>query len=505
MTLNEYLSWLEKLDSKKCVLCVLEAYNQNLDLLKFYISSYTYCTKPTDTPANTRFEPRLDGDLVFTRSIPFFDNGRGIDEYGSIQINNIDSHFDGWQTYLWKGMRVKILLGDPGWPYTDFILQPILDGFIAERPTFTSDYTEFKIRDKMGKLDIPLQKTLLTSGEKKDEPSPLAFGLVRNIEPIQINEATLKYKWSTGSVDSITTVYDKGVVLTAYTADNTNGELTLTNRPTGTITLDGKGVKNSGVWLSKVGEITKFILNSVGITNSEIDTDALSTLDTDKPYVTGNFITERINVLDVLDKMYSSIGGFYLFDFFGVFTAGLIQDPSILTSKLDITTGEIEMGSCTVEPLNDVQWRTLLRYQKNWRVQKDGDLAGSITDPGYPNKARVEWLKNEFRTSSYSNISVVPQESGVYQYHLVNDPPESETLLDDAINVATECQDRQDILGTARFLIKFRAVSSPFKLLPGDCVTVYFDRYGMEDGKKVQILKISYSLLNSISEIEAWF
>jgi hypothetical protein len=505
MTLNEYLVWLEDLNSNKCVLCILEAYNPNLELLIFYISSHTYCTGPNDTPANIQFDVRLSGDMFFTRSIPFFDNGRGVDEYGSVQFTNIDSYFDLWQTYLWKGMRIKILFGDPNWPYANFTLQPILDGFIAERPSFTPEFTEFKIRDKLGKLDVPLQKTLLTSGEKKDEPSPLAFGMVRNIEPIQINDATLKYKWSTGTVDSITTVYDKGVVLAAYTADNANGELTLTNRPTGTVTLDGKGVKSGGVWLSKVGEITKFILNSVGITNSEIDTDALSSIDTDKPYVIGNFITERVNVLDVLDKMYSSIGGFYFFDFFGIFTVGLIQDPSSLTSKLDITIGEIEMNSCTVEPLNDVQWRTLLKYQRNWRVQKDGDLAGSITDPGYPNKARVEWLKNEFRTSSHSDLSVVPQESGVYQYHLVNDPPEAEILLDDATNVATECQARQAILGTARFLVKLRAVSSPFKLLPGDCITIYFDRYGMEEGKKAQILKISYSLLNSISEIEVWF
>ena len=504
MTLQEYQTWLNNVDAKRCLLCEVQAYSSG-QKLTFYLSNMAYYTKPTDSPASIQYDVRLTGDVYFTRSIPFFEKGRGVDEYGTVQVVNIDGILDVWQNYLWKGMQIRLLLGDASWPYANFNIQPILVGSIAEKPSFSKELVEFKIRDKIGKLDIPIQKTLLTTGDKKGEPSPLIYGVVRNIEPIQINSTTLTYKYHTGITNAVTTVYDKGVVLAAYTPNLTTGEVTITNRPSGTITMDLQGANPSGTWLSKAGEITKQILLDAGIPVGEINATSLSTVDSTKAYTLGIYITDKRTVLDVLDEIWGSVGGYYYFDFTGNFTAGLLTDPSGLTSKASIQQLETVANELTVEPLNEVQYRTSLKYQKNWRVQKDGDLAGSISDPNYPNKDRVEWLRNDFRVAYNENLALVPQEGGVYQYHLVNNPDPIETILDDATQTTTECAYRQAILGVSRKLLKCTAMDSPFKLLPGDCITVYNPRYGLSNGQKAQILKISYHPLDNKSEIEAWY
>jgi hypothetical protein len=504
MTLSEYLSWLSNTAATRCLLCELQAYSAG-QKLTFRISNMPYYTLPTDSPANTQYEVRLTGDVYFTRSIPFFEKGRGVEEFGAIQVVNIDGVYDIWQNYLWKGMQIKLLLGDPSWPYANFNIHPLLIGTITEKPSFSKELIEFKIRDKIGKLDIPIQNTLLTTGDKKGEPSPLIYGVVRNIEPIQIDPTTLNYKYHTGIVNQVVNVYDKAVVLAAYTSNLTTGEIVITNRPAGTITMDVQGAKPSGTWLSKAGEITKQLLLNAGIPLGEIDTTALTTVDSTKEYTLGIYITEKKTVLDILDEIWSSVGGYYYFDFNGLFTVGLLTDPVNLTSKSDIYQLETVFSEISVEPLNEVQYRTSLKYQRNWRTQKDSDLAGSISDPNYPSKDRVEWLKSDYRVVYSENLSLVPQESGVYQYHLVNNPEAIETLIDDATQTTAECTYRQTILGGSRKLVKFTAVDSPFKLLPGDCITIHNPRYGLNNGQKVQILKISYHPLENKSEVEAWF
>jgi hypothetical protein len=506
ITVEEYADWLSNPYVERCLLCVLTCYNLDLEKLTFYVSSRPFQTKLEDRPFAVCFDPRLNGETFFSRSIPFFSKGRGEDNYGGIVIDNTDGALDSWQALQWRGGDILLLLGNAGWSYASFNIKPLFKGIIDSRPSFTNSTIEFSIQDRIGLLDGPVQTKMLTSGQRKDEPVPLCYGYIRNVEPVCTNDALHQYQWNDGAVFQIEQVCDRAVPITGYTTNNNTGTLMLTSRPAGTITLTGKGIIRNGTWLSKPGEIALDIVTNFGpLKTTDIDANSFSDLDEAKPFTLGRAIFERENRLDVLDDILGSVGAYYLFGFDSKFTIGWIKNPNNEPPVMELTENDIDSKGFTVEPFSEFQWRTRLQYQRNHRVQKDGDLAGSISDPAYPNTSRVEWLRNEWRTASYEDDSIIPEQDGQKLYHLVLDPESIPTCIDLEQDAITECIHRQDILGRDVRSLEGNVVLPLFSILPGDIVKVVKNRYGMNNGINVQILGVKYFLLKPLAEIKAFF
>lgn len=514
MNLTEYLNWLNNPKNRKCLLCVGSYHDENNVLQSFYFASEPFYSSPTDSIPNTYFENRIVGSTYISRSIPFFENGRGEDDFGGLEFDNSDYELDAWQKSQFRGRRVLILLGDPNWGYDDFLILPLLKGVFADKPTFSDDSVTISIRDIIGTLDGPIQSKLFTTGPHTDKPIPLAYGYVQNVEPVCINTSTYEYQVHDGQTSNIQTVYDKGLAV-SKTVNNLTGKFTLTARPAGTVTCTLYGAAPGGITLSKLGDITKDILIRIGpLTTDDIDLDSFTQLNVELSATDwGIYISDRENRLDILDRLFGSAGAYYLPNQYGKIIVGRITNPenetpvavfeSIRREKSFLEGYEIT--DVKVESLNSPQWRTKLNYQKNWHTQSDGDIAGSITDPSYPDSTRVEWLKTEWRVAKQENIDVVPEEGGVRLYDLVTEPDAVDCYVDSESTALALAQHRQSILEKQRQRLSATIPFTPTWLLPGDIIRVLDSRYGLENGKNIQLLMTKIYPLDNVTEIEGWF
>jgi hypothetical protein len=499
MTLTQYYKWLNNPQNNRVLLVILTAYDPLNQIVKnFYISSGQFYTRPTDSLPDIQFFPILENGTELSRSVPFLET-KGVDDIGKIVINNASGDIDYWQIFQWKRYPVKILYGDPQWAYDDFLIKPLMVGIIIAIE-HSSDKTELTIQDKLGQLDGPIQNEIFSEGPAYGEVKPICYGEVRNIKPILINENTHQYMWHNGIVNGIKKLYDKGIETTAYTEDTQTGTFTMTSRPLGTITLDGIGSQVNGNPLLTCTDIAKNVVVARGFNElNDLDLDSFNALNTQKPYKLGTYLPQRENLLDILDRLVESVSAFYLINFDGKLQVNHIKIPEQEESVFTIESYDID--ELRVEPLNDIQWRVRLNYQKNGCVQEDSDLAGAITDPSYPNPARVDWLRKEYRVSYAQDSSVVPNGD----YSLVTDPEPQPTLIDQLVDAQAEANFRLELLKKQRFKVTLTATGFLYQLLPGDIITVYYDRYGLDGGQKLQILKINIYPLLFRSEIEGFF
>jgi len=495
ISLEEYKIWLAEPDHERILLVILTGYD-GFDNNLFYMSSAPFYTEPTASLPNIQFESRIEEDFFIEKGITFFEKGIGTDNLSELEITNADAELDFWQNLQWDKRPITIYLGDPEWKFDDFLVKPLFIGII-DSVDFGDTHVRFRFNNRLGILNGPVQRTLLeNAGENNNKTIPLAYGHLRNIEPININPNTHEYQWHDTEVDIVEHIYDKGVIVTNYVLNSAYGRFAVNNRPAGTLTLDGQTT------LLKIDQVSKDLMCRLGPLNeNDIDVDSFVELSNEKNYDISLYITERQNNLDILERLFASFGASLLINFEGKVAVAWIKLPENELPIVYLDSNEIALENFSIEPLNNIQWRTRLKYNRNYTIQKDGDLAGSITDPAYPNSERVEWLRNEWRIAKYEVPTLFPPE-GV---NFIADPDAVETVLDSISDAETECEYRQNILGTQRFLCRFFAFSVPFGLLPGDILNMNDSRYGLAEGKNMQILNIRYFPLFEKAEIEAFF
>lgn len=425
MTVQQYKDWLASYNKERCILVQMTGYPvAGGSETTFYLSNRNFITEPTDSPANIIFQPKLlNSSLDFTREISFLDSPRGDSSYGNLSIDNTDGSLDSWLNYSFAGRQIKIMIGDPKWPYADFNVLPFLVGTI-ETVEFSDFYTfSVTIRDKIGLLDKAINSNTMPSGPKKNEPVPLAFGYVRNIEPVMLNENALTYKFSDGAVSGVVDVYDNGVVLTpstGYSVDLANATITLTAQPVGTITLDAKGLTSGGVFLETASTIVNHILTTYGgLVAGDINSDSFSNLPS---YPIGLYLTQRENLLDILDKIFEGVGCSYFFNFDGKFTAVRLTTPA--NPVATIYDYSRVKDTLQIKALPPPHWRYRLGYEKNYTVQEADKLAGSVTNTNASDRTRVGWLGAEYRVLTKEDSQVLTA------YKNAIDGEQVETVID---------------------------------------------------------------------------
>ncbi len=488
----DYLAWLKNPSSKRCLLVVLNGYNKSTGLEEtFYFSSQSFATKPTDSPASWQFEPRLFGSPSMTRSIPFFGE-KGDYKIGDIELVHNDGRFDDWITnYSFAGRTIIKYLGDPMWSFSDFKAFPFFTGIIESQPEIEVERVVIKIRDKMGVLDAPIQINTLTTGEP-NQPIPIAYGFVRNVTPRLIDQATHKYQWHDGAVQSLDAVYDNGVSI-SFTANNTTGTFTLNVQPAGTITCTGQGAKPAGTYLNTAALIINDILTRAGdplrsLNASDIDLNSLNALPN---YLIGLYISDRENKLNVLEHICASMRAAFTFNREGKFQTKIIQNPNNLPSTFEITNFHLKDKSLKLSAANVPQYQTTVAYQRNYTVQKD--LQTAITE------TTRSWLKEEYRQAIASNANVK-----VVCLNAENPKP-LETCLDVLNDANTEATTIQNILGGQCYYVEFELLNVLYLFENGDAINLLLNDFGFQSGRKCQILSLTeYDLENEI-KVKAWF
>lgn len=509
----------------------LDAYDPSVPgvvTLRYATQSYT--TSPTDTPANTHFEGRIQQPGNFRREC--FANAKTYGQtqigYGELVLANIDGALDSLINYSFAGRTVTIRIGtvtpnSAGIPVWTTVLVGTM-----EQAQLSWQRVTIRIRDRQQDLAKPLQQTRYagsnalpagiegTANDIGGRAKPLIFGQVFNIAPPCINTSRFIYQVHAGSaLQSVDAVYERGAALTAGTAYASQADMEATaptagqyrvwnsavgafirlaGASSGEITVDA--TQGATAASRTAGQLFNAILLKAGVSAGNISSADIAALDSAAPYPIGVYAShdEDISALQLLDQVCGSVGAWYGPDSLGVFRVARIELPTGASvaslSATDVT--RIERAASRDAGVGVPAWKVKLNYKKIYRAQTD--LASTVSAD------RKEFLTSEFRRAESSDSSVLTA-------NLTSPEIEFDTYLVNAADAATEVARRLTIYKARRDVIEISIrvdadVAASLDL--GKIVTLQLNRYGMSAGKKFLIVGIRTDLGGNLFDLTLW-
>jgi hypothetical protein len=485
--------------AKKKYLVILKPYNlATSSEITLYYSGEGFITKPTDTPANTLFEPRLVEPISFSRSM--FSSGKiggfSVPGFGELILTNADGGLDAFSGYAWDGRSVEVKVGEDGAAYQYYFT--IFTGQ-ARTVEFDDLFIRVILRDDQNDFDIDYPDTLYAgtggnegTAELAGQAKPHCYGQVHNIEPVLVDAANNVYQVHDGPIEAIDAVYESGVEIGAgnLSKDLANGRFTITSNVNGIITADVKGSKPGGTYLSTVADIIEHLVEDhAGFTYpDDFDTASFTALNTANSAVVGVYDRDTTDLFNILDRLINSIGGFYGFDRDGKFQVGRVELPTGTAAFEFDSTNIIEITRlASAVPNHQVR----VNYNKNFRLMSESDFDPSITD------AKRDSLLREWSVATASDANVLtpyPNSSAL----IVN------TFLVDPTAAATEASRLLTIYKTQRDFYKILVKTQPYTLKLNDVVKITFNRYNLASGKLFRVISIVEDAANNEVELELW-
>jgi hypothetical protein len=191
-----------------------------------YANGRGLVTTPSETPANTEYNPRIRQPVNVARHCfaPRATSGRSVFAPGELVLKNGDGVLDDVLTdFALDGRTLTIRRGLPGAAYPGGFTT-VFTGTM-EQAEAKDDSVIVRVKDRAFALDVPLQATLYagdnadgeglegTADDLKGKPKPLCFGVARNVAPPCVNTGKLIYQVNDGELDSVDAVYDAGISL----------------------------------------------------------------------------------------------------------------------------------------------------------------------------------------------------------------------------------------------------------------------------------------------------
>ena len=489
-------------------LVILEPYDPGGGaVVTLHYSDHGFVTEPGDSPANQYFEPRVVSALNFERHLfqRGLIGGRSIPNFGEIVLANTDGGLDGFLAYGWDDRRVRVLLGGEGFAYGEFGL--VFDG-TAEQIEATDEMLTVRLRDWQHKLDKPVQGTLYAGADGNEGGSdlagvrkPLALGRVLNVRPVMVDPGAGRYQVHDGTIDDVDALYVGGVVYTKiagtpaanqYAIDAATGFVTVGGAPlTEQVTCDVKGAKPGGAYLTTVADIVEEIVTSQGgLGAGDLDDASFTALNAANNATVGVYIdgANGRSVLEVLDELVASIGGYYGFDRSGKFEVGRLEAPGGTPAATFTNVEILEIDRpATALPVHRVR----LGYQPNGTVQVEFQLNGGATAP------RRAFAAREFRHVTAEDISVLTM-------HPLAGDLEINTLLDGSADASAEASRLLNLYKADRDLFRVRVKTQPFALELADTVRLTYPRFGLEAGKEFRVIGLVEDAASNEVELTLW-
>ena len=485
--------------AKKKYLVILKPYDFDTSgEVSLYFSGEGFVTSPTDTPANTLFEPRLVEPISFSRSM--FSSGKiggfSVPGFGELILTNADGGLDDFATYAWDGRSVEVKVGEDGAAY-----QYYFTIFTGQSRTVEFDdlFIRVILRDDQNDFDIDYPDSLYAgtggnegSAELSGQAKPHCYGQVHNIEPVLVDAANNVYQVHDGPIEAIDAVYESGVEVHAgqITKDLANGRFTLNNNVNGVITADVRGSKPGGTYLSTVADIIEHLVEDhAGFTYpGDFDTASFTALNTANSAVVGIYDRETTTLASVLDRLINSIGGFYGFDRAGKFQVGRVELPTgTAAAEFDSTTIIEVTRLASAVPNHQVR----VNFNRNYRVMSESDFGASITD------AKRDALVRDFSVVTATDATILtpyPNASALIV----------DTLLATSAAASTEASRLLTIYKTQRDFYKILVKTQPYTLKLNDVVKITFNRYNLASGKLFRVISIVEDAANNEVELELW-
>lgn len=484
-TKQQLIDWLATSTTRRVVLVEIEGVldSTGTSIGNQYFSNKPYGTTSTDTPANILYQACINGGVTFSETLDL--DGRASLGFGDIQLDNTDGSRDSLLTWIWVNKPVKVYIGDASWPKADFY--QIFSGFVADIDSKNRNSINIILVDKLQQLNVAVTETLIGgTGTTKDQLNPLCFGECFNVTPVVLNSSTLTYQVHNGTIDEIIEVRDNGAVVafeTATVSGVPQGTFNLLATPFGTITASVRGAKPDGINFSaKIGSIINNLLQNYGKTVNAVDIDTTNFNNFDSTASSqadvGVYLQNRENVLDVCQRLASSVGGYL--------TTGIDGKFKLVQLKVDLQEGsqaysvgpqDMEERSLTISQKVPVQGAIKLGYSKNWTVQTSGLASGLL--PGV-----VSVFSKDYNIVYSKNTTVLTR------YAQSAEPVLKETLLLTTAKAEDEASRLLNIYSTPRFI--YSANYYPHMLLCelGDIMKITNSRFGLSNGKIGTIVKI---------------
>lgn len=483
-----------------------------------YLSDQPYAASPTDSPPNVHYRDVVNTAPIFERAIDVATlGGRGRTAVGALVLDNSDGGVDFLLDAIIDGREVRVYMGDQTWPRADFRL---LNAAVVAAVKANDTELSIELRDKNFLLDKTIIGSPIATGPNAGKPRPIALGVVKNFDatPYLLDTAALKYyindfALSPPFLGILEDVRDSGASLAGYTINAAAATIQLTSPPAGRVTIDMTLIDAAGeIASASPHTMFKYILKHYsGLSPSQYDTVAIDDLiDVEAPTLLqfGRVITDRMNVLDLLDEIAQCTYSWYGWNASGVLTVGRLDLPNLdaATSVDTINITDIDAGGLSCENLALPWGKVTLDTKRNVVVQTDG-LAGSVSANdrslwGQPYQLRVS-------TTDPGGTTYV---ANWWDYHKsATDSKPIELSVDNAGFPVSHIQDQCDaitqqfkpwtrVYRCTTFLDKyFRADGTLMN--PGDCVTLTYPRFGLAAGKKVRIMSVRPRLSDGLLDL----
>lgn len=248
--------------------------------------------------------------------------------------------------------------------------------------------------------------------------------------------------------------------------------------PSGLITADVTQGANDAA--RTTAQIWKTILDErAGMASGDWNATDVTDLDSANNDVIGFWTDQEARVGDVIDAVKDSAGAASFVDGGGIFRIKQFLAPTG-SAVLSITANDLIRPLRRILPAEQgqgiPQYRTILRYQKNYTPQTT-DVAASVSD------ARKAFLAKEWREATDTD-------TGVQTVHFLAIESVEETLLDSASDAATEADRRQTLRGTQRQLfelwLQYNDDTDSLEL--NDVIELTHSRYGLSGGESFRIV-----------------
>ena len=435
----DYSSWTKQL---RCFL-VEAHYLFNGEVQVLRKATHPYRTHANDSPSYTPYGDSIVAMGEFERDMPEAFNGKSRYQQGEITLFLDDELMAIYRVANFSGQRVRILVGDPAAPLSQFHL--LLSHGLGDALTVSGDQATLSFSDRAAILDTPLlTATVAATGELK----PKRFGRCYNVEPVLLDAQQGQFVAHDGACQAIT-VKEAGMVISAK-VDTATGTFTLQNAVSGVLTCDVDGAVVDGVWLQSAEQIINHLLVDV------LGLHPIANPGTLPDYLLGLDVSSDESIAQLLDKLVINAG--YYYNRHDQFTLYRLANPSQAVQML--TPDDIKADSFSqVERLLPVT-SVSIGYQRNWTPLNT--VAGLIAETQPAQAAR---LKREYNYAQADNADVTQQFPQAT-------PITRDTLIVKAEDAQTEAQYLADFYAVPRFVFSLERLGASFAWELGQVVSL---------------------------------
>lgn len=377
----------------------------------YYIGHTTgRSTSSGDTPASTYVPPSLGSPPGF--SLRLFDgvdpvlNPRG--SIGSVLLTDPTGVLDTYCTSkVTDGGILELRRAARTDPPANLSTFSTIATFATAGVRYGHNTKEFRLHNLGRILESSLLHDNRYSGEGgaggdaqlKGQIRPYGIGPVFNITPKLVNATEKIYQLSDSAIWAIAAVKEGGSAL-GYGTDRANyaamaasapaagvydscfaeGYIRLGSSPTLPITVDFTGDTEPSVPYLLRGNIAKRIVTRSGtvLTSGQVDSTALSALNTAKSEDCGFYWDKEITKAAALTEVMQSILGYWYVNLSGSLILGYMTAPGAspdVTYAFPDVVGEPQM----IEGVRPPRWKTSVAYQRNYTIM-DRSKVPSVTD-----------------------------------------------------------------------------------------------------------------------------